>query len=142
VSSGLDFCACKRGFYTLRDCGKPATTTCSVCSRRVCDEHLAPRIDAKVCVECAAKQREEGTAAPAGAQAPAPDPSAWATMPSSTGGAFAWGSMATFGSAWWRQRYYGYGYRPMYWGTYDPYYQPYGYIWYGDDDDDNDFDDS
>ena len=41
----LDLCACKRGFFTLRDCGKPATTSCQLCTRRVCDEHLAPRVD-------------------------------------------------------------------------------------------------
>ena len=62
AGSGIDQCACKRGFFTLRDCGNAATSTCSICSRRVCDEHLAPRVDTKVCVECAAKQEEQNPA--------------------------------------------------------------------------------
>jgi hypothetical protein len=127
---GLDQCACKRGVFTLRDCGKAATTTCSICSRRVCDEHLAPRIDTKVCVECAARQEEEGTARPeqAASQAAAQaglgpplerlDPTDRAVR--------------------WRTRYYrSYDYSPIWWGTYDPYWDSWGYRSYGDDDDDD-----
>ena len=74
MTDGLDMCSCKRGFFTLRDCGNPATTSCELCTRRVCDEHLAPRVDTRVCVECAAKQDEGQTpqaqAQQAGAVAP------------------------------------------------------------------------
>jgi hypothetical protein len=39
----------------------------------------------------------------------------------------------------WRNRYYrSYDYSPMWWGTYDPYWNDYSYRWYGDDDDDDD----
>lgn len=118
--SGLDRCACKRGFYTLRDCGNQATTTCSICSRRVCDEHLAPRVDAKVCVECAARQEEEGSAAPAPAVEQGPP------LQRLTGTAFSY-----------RTRYYrSRGYEPIWWATYDPYWDDWGTRYYDDDDDD------
>jgi len=74
----LDMCACKRGFFTLRDCGNPATTSCQLCTRRVCDQHLAPRVDTRVCVECSAKQEEGQTP---GAQLYDPKPTA---VPSAT----------------------------------------------------------
>ena len=55
---GLDLCACKRGFFTLRDCANPATGDAArCCSRRICD--AAPRRRAGVCVECAAKRDED-----------------------------------------------------------------------------------
>ena len=39
----------------------------------------------------------------------------------------------------WRTRYYrDSGYSPMLWGTYDPYWDSWGYRWYDDDDDDDD----
>ena len=151
--AGLDQCACKRGFYTLRDCGKQATTTCSLCSRRVCDEHLAPRVDSKVCVECAAKQEEQGTAQPqtAGPVGTAAQGSAF-VQPPSAAPAYEYGPPLermggyTWGAARWRQRYYSsYDYSPMWWGTYDPYWSAYDPIWYGnggDDDDDGGFGDS
>ena len=63
AGAGLDTCACKRGFFTLRDCENAATATCDICSRRVCAKHLAPRVGATVCVECAAKQEEDRRAA-------------------------------------------------------------------------------
>jgi hypothetical protein len=61
---------------------------------------------------------------------------------------------AAIGLAFLRQRRYSGGsYRPMYWGTHDPYYDDYSYLWYSaaddddhdhddDDDDDDGFDDS
>src|SRR3954466_12530865 len=52
-------CACKRGFFTLRDCENEATRTCNMCGRGICTDHLAPRVDAVVCVECAARQEEQ-----------------------------------------------------------------------------------
>lgn len=52
-------CACKRGFFTLRDCGNAGVSVCSICARPVCAEHTAQRVDAQVCVECAARQEEE-----------------------------------------------------------------------------------
>jgi hypothetical protein len=130
---GLDRCACKRGFYTLRDCGSAATTSCSLCSRRVCDEHLAPRIDAQVCTECAARQEEGGAVGQMGGPF---------GSPGLTGGGLS--REASFRANRYRFGYYRSGYRPMYWGTYDPYWDQYGYRWYGDGDDDDDggFDDS
>ncbi len=139
AGSGIDLCACKRGFFTLRDCSNEATNTCSLCSRRVCDEHLAPRVDAKVCVECAAKQ-EEGQAP--GQQPPAGQPQAPGQQQP--------GDRPGFGpplermnptgtAAFWRSRYYRrQNYDPMLWGTYDPFWNDYGYRWYDDDRDDDD----
>jgi hypothetical protein len=134
---GLDTCACKKGFFTLRDCPNPATTSCSICSRRVCDEHLAPRIDTKVCVECAARQEEEGTARPGQAAAglgavPEEEQQTAFGQPlerlDPTGRAVRW-----------RTRYYrSYDYSPIWWGSYDPYWNDWDYRWYGDDDDDDD----
>jgi hypothetical protein len=141
-TSGLDRCACKRGFFTLRDCENAATTTCSLCSRRVCDEHLAPRIDTKVCVECAARQEEGGTPGAYGAVAGAAGP-----QPGGPGAAAHQPGLGpplerldpTEGAVRWRTRYYrNYGYEPMWWGTYDPYWNDWGYRSYDDDDDDDD----
>jgi hypothetical protein len=140
---GLDRCACKKGFFTLRDCPNPATTTCSICTRRVCDEHLAPRIDTKVCVECAARQEEEGTARPG-------QPTAAPGVPTAAPGVAPEEEQQTaFGppleqldptsrAVRWRTRYYrSYDYSPMWWGTYDPYWNDWGYRSFGDDDDDD-----
>ena len=137
-TSGLDQCACKRGFFTLRDCSNAATSTCSICSRRVCDEHLAPRVDTKVCVECAARQAEGGAAGagrrrnsgPAGIPGETPAPRARAATLERLD--------PTSAAVRWRSRYYrSYNYQPMWWGTYDPYWDDYGYRWYGDDNDDD-----
>ena len=139
AGSGIDQCACKRGFFTLRDCGNAATSTCSICSRRVCDEHLAPRVDTKVCVECAAKQEEQNPAeqtgqpqvpgqpqTPGQPQQPGMGPPLQRLTPTST-------------AAFWRSRYYRRrDYQPMWWGTYDPFWDDYGYRWYDDDRDDDD----
>jgi hypothetical protein len=59
----IDRCACKRGFFTLRDCANAATTSCSQCTRRICEEHLA---QSGACVECAARQDEEAAMGPTG----------------------------------------------------------------------------
>ena len=116
-------CACKRGFFTLRDCENQATVQCGTCSRRVCEQHLAPRVDAKVCVECAATQTEERAVR---VQAD----------PTDRGLPYRY-----------RSRYYrDYDYQPMWWGSYDPYWSGSGYRWYDDpyddDDDGGGFDDS
>jgi hypothetical protein len=139
-TSGLDQCACKRGFFTLRDCGTAATTTCSLCSRRVCDEHLAPRIDTKVCVECAAKQEEGGTAGAYGAagaaRAQPGGPTASEQQPGL--GPPLERLDPTSSAVRWRTSYYrNRDYSPMWWATYDPYWDDWGYRSYGDDDDDD-----
>lgn len=132
---GLDPCACKRGFFTLRDCGQAATATCAICSRRVCQEHLAPEQGQPVCVECAARQEEQagaaGTGAPAGAAgiAAAPGPALGPPLERLT---------PTASAVFWRTRYYRRrNYGPMWWGTRDPYWNDWGYRWYDDDDDDD-----
>jgi hypothetical protein len=39
----------------------------------------------------------------------------------------------------WRTRYYrDRSYSPVWWGTYDPYWDSWGYRWYDDNDDDDD----
>jgi hypothetical protein len=55
-----------------------------------------------------------------------------------------WWQRAGLGAAVLRQRQYRTrSYRPRYWGSYDPYYQYYNFLWYDDDDGDDDgFDDS
>jgi hypothetical protein len=122
----LDMCACKRGFFTLRDCGNPATTSCQLCTRRVCDEHLAPRVDTRVCVECAAKQ-EEGKQ-PQPAQAAAVQRPAVDDEEEMVGREYPYRYR--------RQYYSSYSYFPWWWGTYDPFYDDYGYRYFDDDDDD------
>ena len=139
AGSGIDQCACKRGFFTLRDCGSAATSTCSICSRRVCDEHLAPRVDTKVCVECAAKQEEQNPAEQTG-QPQVPGQPQTPGQPQQPGtGPPLQRLTATSTAAFWRSRYYRRrDYQPMWWGTYDPFWDDYGYRWYDDDRDDDD----
>jgi hypothetical protein len=121
---GLDLCACKRGFFTLRNCANGAVASCALCSRRVCADHLAPE---NVCVECAAKRDEDLK----------DDPERIDLAP-------------TRSAARYRRHWYGSsGYEPVYWATYDPYWGDTGYRWYDDpnvsddyDDDGGGFDDS
>lgn len=128
-ASGLDQCACKRGFFTLRDCEQPATTTCGICSRRVCGAHLAPRVGAMVCVECAAKQAEEGAVRPSTAARAARQPTRDLREEDPTDPGLPYR---------YRARYYGYhDYQPMWWGSYDPYWSGYGYRWYDNPNDDD-----
>ena len=113
---GLDLCACKRGFFTLRDCASSATATCSECSRRICPEHLTA---AGICVECAAKRDED--------VALDEDVTGYAVRSR---------------HRWYRSG----GYDPVYWGTSDPYWNDTDYRWYdepnSDDDDGGGFGDS
>jgi hypothetical protein len=134
----LDPCACKRGFFTLRDCGNPATTSCELCTRRVCDEHLAPRVGARVCVECAAKQ-DEGQdptqAAAAQGQQPRQQARGAVGQPAVDDEDEI---LARDYPYRYRRRYYSdWGYYPWWWGTYDPYYDDYGYRYFDDDTDDD-----
>ena len=46
-------CEAKRGFFTLYDCGKPATKTCSLCQRSLCGEHFPKQLNC--CIECEAE---------------------------------------------------------------------------------------
>jgi len=106
---GLDLCACKRGFFTLRDCANSATTSCTACTRRVCPQHIT---QSGICVECAAK-REEDVALD-------DDPTDFAVRAR---------------HRWYRSS----GYSPVWWGTSDPYWHDTDYRWYddpGDHDDD------
>ena len=115
----IDRCACKRGFFTLRDCANGAVTSCSACSRRVCQDHLA---QTGLCVECAAKRQEE-SALEEGATLTA----------------------VRYRTRWYDSR----GYSPVWWATYDPYWSGADYRWYDegsgsyeDDDDGGGFGDS
>jgi hypothetical protein len=142
----LDMCACKRGFFTLRDCGNPATTSCEVCTRRVCDEHLAPRVGARVCVECAAKQDEGQDPAAAQQQAGAAGAAGAAASQQQARAALGQPDVEDEDAILardypyrYRRRYYSdWGYYPWWWGTYDPYYNDYGYRYFDDDDRDDD----
>lgn len=134
MTTGLDRCACKRGFFTLRDCDRPATTTCDLCSRRVCDEHLAPRVQARVCVECAARQAEE-------AATPSEPPTGAPVVHRGGHGpeAVVDPEQATVRTARYRRRYYDdHGYEPMWWASHDSYWAGDGYRWHDDDLDDDD----
>ena len=125
-AAGLNGCACKRGFFTLRDCPNAATVACDICSRRFCADHLALRVDAKVCVECAAKQAEEGAVRPSAGRRPTRDLRE-EDDPADPGLPYRY-----------RARYYDYyDYEPMWWGSYDPYWSDYGYRWYDDSYDDS-----
>lgn len=139
MTASLDPCACKRGFFTLRDCENAASGTCDVCRRRVCDAHRAPRVQAVVCVECAARQAEDEAVPPLPGSAGGPAPGATAG-PEIVGAADAAASTARF-----RRRYYDrHGYQPMWWGTHDSSWAGDGFRWYDDgtDDDGGGFGDS
>ena len=115
MSFTLDLCACKRGFFTLRDCANTAAATCTACSRRICAEHMTP---AGLCVECAAKRQED--------EALGDDATGYAVRSR---------------HRWYRTG----DYSPVYWGTSDPYWHDTDYRWYddpGDDDDGGGFSDS
>jgi len=113
---GLDLCACKRGFFTLRNCANGAVTSCSMCTRRICEEHMAPD---NVCVECAAKRDEEREVEP-GRIDLAPTRSA-----------------VRYRRGWYSSS----GYEPIWWATYDPYWSDTDYRWYDDPNASDDYDD-
>jgi hypothetical protein len=98
-------CAIKRGFFILRDCGKPATAVCSVCNRSICQEHLMPDQMQPLCYDCYARQPNYSGAAPS-------DQEQWQQRHSVYR---------------YRHNFYNsYGYRPYYQGSYyDPYYNDY-----------------
>jgi hypothetical protein len=54
----ISTCVVKRGFFVLRDCGKPAMNACSFCSRAVCQEHSLLRGQTPVCLDCNARQQQ------------------------------------------------------------------------------------
>jgi hypothetical protein len=114
----IDRCACKRGFFTLRDCANGAVTSCSTCTRRVCADHLA---QPGLCVECAAKQQEVAELDEA---------------PTLTA--------VRLRRSWYDSR----DYSPVWWATYDPYWSDSDYRWYDEgtggyeDDDGGGFGDS
>lgn len=133
----IDQCACKRGFFTLRDCPNQATTACSICTRRVCDEHLAPRVDARVCVECAARQAEQQ--APGAAQArPGAPPGRAAVRPRGVFGTEEEMSDPTVPYRARRRFYDTYDYHPWWWASRwgDPYYDDYDSRYMFEDEDD------
>lgn len=47
-------CMARRGFLTLSDCGNPAASLCTTCSRPMCAAHLAPQSGFTQCFDCAA----------------------------------------------------------------------------------------
>jgi hypothetical protein len=103
-------CQCRIGFFTLRDCDRPAVAQCHLCQRGICSQHLdAGAAGGPLCLECAALEEQAGRL-----------PAAAAT----SGGSFG-------GRNFFRQRdtlYRQQGYRPVYWGTTtDVYYDRYDY---------------
>jgi hypothetical protein len=111
-------CACKRGFFTLRDCENEATGTCNMCGRGICTDHRAPRVDAVVCVECAARQEEQAATGPPPVEDEIVDP-----------------ARSTQARYRLRHRMYSRGYDPPFWGTwYGDYYSDYDMRHFDDDD--------
>lgn len=51
-------CQMKKGFFFLRECEKNATSTCSVCGREFCTEHMKmlPGKNQPACLDCLGKQ--------------------------------------------------------------------------------------
>jgi hypothetical protein len=144
TEAALDPCACKRGFFTLRDCERTATRTCDVCRRRVCGDHLAPRVQATVCVECSARQDEDAVVEPLVPTPPRSGPGR--STPPVDGPQVVAPEDATASTARYRRRYYDrHGYEPMWWGTHDSTWSGDGFRWYDDgqgDDDGGGFGDS
>lgn len=102
----MGLCACKRGFFALRDCKELANKDCEECRRPVCTHHLSAQSGFSVCVECAARQRESTDRT----QDPDLD--------------------ETYDNDWsysYRHDYYSHdNYHPIYWGSsHDPYYDSY-----------------
>ena len=111
-------CACKRGFFTLRDCENEATGTCNMCQRAICTDHMAPRVDAVVCVECAARVEEQQATGPPPVEEEVVDP-----------------ARSTQARYRLRHRMYSRGYDPPFWGTwYGDYYSDYDMRHFDDDD--------
>lgn len=52
-------CQVRVGFFTLRSCGQPGAGACGGCGRSTCDSHLQRNMAPPLCVECAARQREQ-----------------------------------------------------------------------------------
>jgi hypothetical protein len=106
--NGLDRCACKRGFFTLRDCGAAASTSCMRCTRRICTQHTTA---SGLCVECAARDQESSDLGD--------DPLLGAI---------------TSRTRWYRSS----GYEPVWWASPDPYWSGTDFRWFdgGDYDDD------
>lgn len=99
-------CECKSGFFSLRDCEEPPSTSCAECGRMVCARHLSPASGFTRCLDCQARaaQAEQGQAPP-----PPGDP--------------ALDDEWTYGA---RHRYYSSGYHPLYTGSrYHHYYDTY-----------------
>jgi hypothetical protein len=111
-------CACKRGFFTLRDCENESTGTCTMCGRGICTDHMAPRVDTVVCVECAARQEEAQQTGAAIPDDSLQDPTRSTQMRHRM-----------------RYRTYQRGYDPPFWGTYyGDYYTDYDMRTFDDDD--------
>ncbi len=85
---GSGNCKAKKGMLVLRECGEPATASCSMCGIPVCQKHVVPTEQGVACPECAAMK----TKIPQGPQ-------------------------GVVGRARRRRSYYGhYGYSPYYYG--------------------------
>ncbi|HVT05714.1 MAG TPA: hypothetical protein VHL58_20350 [Thermoanaerobaculia bacterium] len=101
-------CTCKKGFFILRDCGRPSVKNCRTCQREVCEEHLSKASGVPECLDCAARKADDGSLDPSKKQSSAEFDRGW-----------------TYG---YRHREYSRGYHPIYWGSYrDPYYNDYDF---------------
>jgi hypothetical protein len=103
----MNECACKRGFFSLRDCGEPIVATCTSCGRGVCAAHLSPSSGRSQCLDCHARGTQTETPSTAKPQA----------------------ATSTGDDEWvygYRNSYYRSGYGPIYSGYYyDHYYDSY-----------------
>ena len=107
---GLDLCACKRGFFTLRDCANPP----------IDELHELHAADLRRAHDRAGHlRRVRGQARRGrGAGRRTLDPR----------------YAVRYRHRWYRSS----GYEPVYWGTYDPYWSDTDYRWYDEPDDDDD----
>jgi hypothetical protein len=118
----MNGCVCKRGFFSLRDCGDPIAARCAACGREVCAAHLSPASGFTKCLDChargAAAQERPAAGTPA-ARAATPPAAVSPAAASGTQGDDEW----VYG---YRDSYYRRGYRPIYAGYYyDHYYDSY-----------------
>ena len=110
----MNTCMARRGFLTLRDCGQPATQSCTTCQRAMCTEHLSSASGYQQCLDCFAKSEQS-------ANVDVDDPSY---------------------SYRYRVGYYSSGYSPLYYGSYhDTYYDDLDVRSFDDDMNDNAVDD-
>lgn len=54
----MSVCTAQKGFFLLRECGRPASSVCSQCGRPICNLHMTMRDGGCYCFECAPQSND------------------------------------------------------------------------------------